>query len=154
MQVLRELSCPGGVRPPEQYTKCLPAVAADDVAGAHIGTKNIGDVEQDFVSRSWPQPLGQGAESVELEEHKCERLAVAVAEVHCIFQLRHQGCLVEQTGEAVPVHHLPEATAARSTSNDRLYQDRGISPGRDEVIRAGSECRNAIDGAFLPHEHD
>src|SRR3954471_19550150 len=106
MQVLRELSCPGGVRPPEQYTKCLPAVAADDVAGPHIGTKNVGDVEQDFVSGSGSQPLGESSESVELEEHECERLPVAVAEVHRVFQLRHQGCLVEQTGETVPVHHL------------------------------------------------
>jgi hypothetical protein len=142
-----------GTGPPEQHAEGIAAAAADDIAGPNIRSEHGSNVEQDLVADEGPQPLPDSAEVLQLKEHEGQRLAAAAAVVHRVLQLRHQRGLVEQSGEAVAVHHFPYPAAPGRPGDDGLDHELRVCGGEQEIIRTGSEGRDAVGSALYP-DHD
>ena len=111
-------------------------------------------MEQDLIADAGSQSIAHALEILQLEEHERQRLAVAPAVLHGVFQFGHQGGVVKQAGETVAMNHLPHSAPPGRPGDDGLDQELGVGAAEQEVIGAGSERRDAVSRALHPDNDD
>ena len=154
MKVLGQNAGATGIGSPQQHSEGFSPVPTDHIAGSHIRAKHSGCMEDHFISCSRAESLAQLLEFCQLEDDEGQWLAVASAEIHRAFQLRHEGGVIEQAGQPVPVYHLTDPAAPGCAGNHGLDQQGRIGADRHEIVGAGPECRDPLRSGVLTHKDD
>ena len=112
---------------------------------------------QDLVAYQMSMAIVDSLEVVDVDHQESEFFIVALGVLDGVLQFRHEGGVVEQSGEPVLVDHLPYTPAAFGPRDDHLQQqvDALVDRLGQEIVRPGSECLDVTrDRAPRGQEHD
>ena len=128
----------------------LAAVAAQQVAGAHVGAQELGDPAQDDVAGGVPVGVVDDLEMVDIDEGDRERSVVAGGSFDLGEQLGEERLAVEDAGQAVdrrPVVRVCQGGRDRVDGRGKTGLETAAAGGDRNGVIPGSDLLGRLDQA-------